>query len=139
MPVRPVTPSGRVAAKGNDEITPSDHSITSSASASSLSGTVSPSRLGGRQVDDEVELRGLHNWQIARLFALQYSTGIAPRQAVCICDATAVGHEPTGKGKLPPFIDCWYGMARRKRNQLLASTIEKRITCDQQRRRPPLD
>src|SRR5262249_6767344 len=94
---------------------------------------------GGLQVDDEVELRGLHNWQIARLFALQYSTGIASRQAVCIRDATAVGHEPTGKGKLPPFIDCWYCMARRKGNQLLASTIEKRITCDQERCRPPLD
>ena len=45
------------------------HSITSSARASSVGGTVEAERLGGRQIDDEIELSRLLDRKVARLHA----------------------------------------------------------------------
>ena len=47
------------------------HSITSSARASSDGGTVEAERLGGLEVDDQLELGRLPHRQIGRLLALE--------------------------------------------------------------------
>src|SRR4051812_11357729 len=73
-------------------------------------------RLGRLEIDDQIEFGGLHNRQIARLFAPQDSTGIATRFAVCFYEISAIGHESPSKDKLSPLVNCWYGMASRERN-----------------------
>ena len=50
---------------------PTYHSITSSASASSLSGTSRPSVFSGLEVDSNVELGRLHDWKIGGLLTLE--------------------------------------------------------------------
>ena len=52
------------------------HSITSSARASSVGGTVEAKRLGGLEVDDELEFGRLHHRQVGRLGALEDAAGI---------------------------------------------------------------
>src|SRR5262245_13123593 len=88
--------------------------------------------LRGPEIDDKVELCGLHHRQFAWLFALQDSTDIDTSLSIGIRDAGAVGHKPAGKGILTKFIDCRYGMIRRERDQLLTSSIEERLTRHQE-------
>ena len=62
------------------------HSITSSARASSVGGTVEAERLGGLEVDDQLELGRLHDRQVGRLLALENAAGIDAGLAICIGD-----------------------------------------------------
>src|SRR5262249_17804927 len=87
-------------------------------------------RLGGLEIDHQLELCRLHYRQFAWLFALQDPTDIYSRLAIGIRDAAAVSHKPAGKGILAPFIDCRYGMICRERDQLLTSDIKECVTCD---------
>ena len=52
------------------------HSITSSARASSVGGTVEAERPGGLEVDDQLEFGRLHNRKVGGLCALEDATGI---------------------------------------------------------------
>ena len=52
------------------------HSITSSAGASSVGGTVEAEHPGGLGVDDQLELGRLHDRQVRGLGALEDATGI---------------------------------------------------------------
>ena len=52
------------------------YSITSSAMASSVGGTVEAERLGGLEIDDELELGRLHHRQVGRLLALENAADI---------------------------------------------------------------
>src|SRR5262249_51329530 len=87
-------------------------------------------RLGGLEIDHQLELGRLHHRQIAWLFALQDPTDIDSSLSIGIRDAAAVGHKPASKGILAPFIDCRYGMIRGERDQLLTSAIKERVTRD---------
>jgi hypothetical protein len=49
------------------------YSITSSAMASSVGGTVKPSAFRGLEIDDELELGRLHHWQTGRLLSFENS------------------------------------------------------------------
>ena len=55
---------------------PERHSITSSASASSVEGDFEAKRPGGLGVDDQLELARLHDRQVCRLSALEYPAGV---------------------------------------------------------------
>jgi hypothetical protein len=55
---------------------PRRYSITSSASASSFSGIVRPSALDGLEVDDQLELGGLHDRHVCWLLALENAAHI---------------------------------------------------------------
>src|SRR5262249_13218589 len=52
-----------------------------------------PERLRGLEVDDQLELRGLLDWEVRRLGALQDSTGKRPKASVSVGEAGPVGHE----------------------------------------------
>ena len=67
-------PSRRTSEQ-RDELAP-PHSITSSARASSASGTVEAERLGGLEIDDQLELGGLLHRQVGRLLALENPAGV---------------------------------------------------------------
>ena len=68
-------PRGRRAAEQRDELAP-PHSITSSARASSVGGTVEAEHPRGLEVDDQLELGRLHDRQVRRLRALEDAAGI---------------------------------------------------------------
>ena len=76
-------PSDRRAAEKRDELAPL-HSITSSARASSVGGTVEAERLGGLEVDHQLVLgRRLHR-QVGRLLALEDAVDVAGRAPVLV-------------------------------------------------------
>ena len=52
------------------------HSITSSARASSVGGTVEAEHPGGLEVDDQLELGRLHDRQVGGLGALENAAGV---------------------------------------------------------------
>ena len=66
MRARRERPGRRRAAEQRDELAP-PHSITSSARASSVGGTVEAKRLGGLEVDDQFELGRLHDREVGRV------------------------------------------------------------------------
>src|SRR6266581_1555792 len=50
---------------------------------------------GGLRVDDQFELAGLHDGQVRRLRALEYSTGIYASLAMSVGHTCAVAHQST--------------------------------------------
>ena len=87
---------GRRAAEQRDELAPPDrraHSITSSARASSVGGTVEPERLGGLEVDDERELGRLLDRQVGGLGALEDLVDIDGGALVHVLVARPIGHQ----------------------------------------------
>src|SRR5260221_8424394 len=73
-------------------------------------------RLGGIQVDHELELGGPQDGQIRRLCAFEDAAGVDADHAIAVREICAVGHQPAGHG---PFADIVYdrkSMTRRQRN-----------------------
>src|SRR5260370_27905255 len=52
-------------------------------------------RLRRSEIDDEIELGRLHDWQVGGLLGLKNAAGIDSRLAIYIRHAGPVGHEPT--------------------------------------------
>ena len=94
----------RRAAEQRDELAPL-HSITSSASGEQLGGTFEAERLGGLEVDHELELGRLHDRQVGRLLALENPAGIDAGLTIGVGDAGSVAHQAAGFGKLAQGID----------------------------------
>src|ERR1700730_13003260 len=68
-------------------------------------------RLGGLEVDDQLECRRLLDRQIGRLLPLEHSSGInagLPNQAG---DARSIADQAAARGQVAPRIDRWNGMA----------------------------
>ena len=57
-------------------------------------------RLGGFQVDDEVELGGPLHWQIARLLASENAADVSARETMRLDEARTVAHQPAALRKL---------------------------------------
>ena len=74
--VRRQRPRRRRAAEQRDKLAP-PHSITSSARASSVGGTVEAERFGGLEIDDQLELGRLLHRQVGGLLALEDAIDIA--------------------------------------------------------------
>ena len=72
------------------------YSITSSAMASNVGGSVRPSNLRRREIDDQLELRRLYHWQIGGLGALENARGINGPLPVGIRNAGSIAHERAG-------------------------------------------
>src|SRR5262245_1243377 len=64
-------------------------------------------RLGGLEIDSQMEFGWLNNRQVAWFFALENPAGINADLAINIGDAYAVGHQAAGCGKLAKCIACW--------------------------------
>ena len=47
-------------------------------------------RLGGLKIDDQLELRWLHDWKIGRLFALEDAAGVDAGLTIGVSQAGAV-------------------------------------------------
>ena len=82
------------------------HSITSSATASSFSGTVEAERLRGLEIDDQLELGRLLDRKVARPCAFEYPVdvmGHAPRH---VEEPHAVGHQAAREREFTCLRDC---------------------------------
>ena len=60
------------------------YSITSSAVTCIIDGTVNAERLGGLEVDDELEFGGVHDRQVGRFLALENPSGVDAGLAIGI-------------------------------------------------------
>ena len=111
----------------------STYSITSSASASSLSAGCKPECLGGRDVDDQFELVYLFDRQISRLGAFENASNVIAAFVIAVAEHRSIAHEFTGFDKLTKFIkrrDC---MSCCERDKVLTPAGEERIGADEQR------
>jgi hypothetical protein len=84
-------PRRRRAAKELDELAPPDHSITSSARASSVGGISIPSALAVLRLE-QVEFGGILDGQFGRLVPLENSTDVDAALAKGFHFARAVAH-----------------------------------------------
>ena len=81
------------------------HSITSSARASSVGGTVEAEHPGGLGVDDQLELGRLHDRQVGGLRALEDAAGIDAGLTPRIRQVRSVAYQPAGFGEThAPYI-----------------------------------
>src|SRR5438477_336733 len=71
-------------------------------------------RLGGLEVDVELDLCGLQDRQIGWFFALENSAGVAAGQAVAIRNVASVTHQATGGDERSILIDRRHRMADRQ-------------------------
>ena len=94
-------PRRRRAAEQRDELAPL-HSITSSARASSDGGMVEAERLGGLEVDDQLELGRLHHRQVGGLFALENPADVDAGLAISSGMIGSVAHQAAGIGEFAP-------------------------------------
>src|SRR5262245_66674656 len=84
-----------------------------------------PERLGGLQVDHELELGGLLDGQIGRLFAFQNSTSIHSRQPIQFREATTVADEAARCGELATLVDRRQRIFQGERSEMSSAGIEK--------------
>src|SRR5262249_6569836 len=61
-------------------------------------------RFCGFEVDHELELCRLHDWQVGRFSALENPTGVDASLAICIGETASVAHQATGCDKLAPRV-----------------------------------
>src|SRR6516162_6150496 len=100
---------------------------------------VETERLGGLEIDHELELGRLHHRQISRLLALEYSPGIDADLAVSIGYAGRVAHQTTGRDKLAQVIDRGNRMPGRQRDNPFPMREHERASTVEQRTSPMLD
>jgi hypothetical protein len=88
-------------------------------------------RLCGLQVDDQLELARLHDWQVGRLVALENPRSVVADLTISVSEVGSVAHQPPGQDIFPQFIHRRDAVMGRERNELLPSAIEKRISANQ--------
>ena len=115
------------------------HSITSSARASSEGRDFEAKRLGGREVDYQVEARRLLHWQVAGFSALENAGGIDASAAIGVGLARAIAHQTADLGVIGGHIARRQGIAVGKRDQKPPPVEEDRPTAHEQRAGAGLD
>src|SRR5262245_24891854 len=79
---------------------------------------VEAERLGGLEIDHQLEFRRLNYWQVSGPFALEDTARIIAHLSVAITNVIAVAHQAASLGKLPPGIDRRHAMAGRQSDNL---------------------
>src|SRR5438270_7576002 len=96
-------------------------------------------RLGGLEVDDQLEGRRVLDRQIGGLGALEDLSRVSADQAKGRSEACSIADQAAGSGEFTPRIDRRNGMARCQRHQLLAPAAQERIRADDERGSMQLD
>ena len=115
------------------------HSITSSARASSVGGMVEAERLGGLEVDDQLDLGGLLDRQVGGLLALENAARIVAGPAVRVGIAAAVAHQAACSDELAILEDRRHRVSERQRAELFALAVEECVGDDHECAGPSLD
>src|SRR5262249_7841455 len=87
--------------------------------------------LGGFEVDDKLELARLHDRKVGRLVALENARSVVADLTISVSEVGSVAHQAPGKDIFPQFIHRRDAVMGRKRDELLPSTVEKRISTNQ--------
>ena len=90
-------------------------------------------RLGGLEVDDQLELGRPQYRKTGRAFAFQDAAGVTAELPISLRQLRAVAHQSAGDRELTPFIDRGDGLACSERDDLITVTIEEGIAGNQQR------
>jgi hypothetical protein len=93
-------------------------------------------RLGGLEVDDQLEFSRALDWQIGRLVAFENPASVDARSTKRIRDVVAVADQAAVVEILAKSIDRRYRMARRQCNDLVASTNKESARTDDKRAGP---
>src|SRR6266699_2082016 len=84
-------------------------------------------RLGGLEVEDQLDFRGLHDREVSRLLAFENAAGVETGQTVRLRNAASVAHQTAGGRELAPKIDCWNAVAEGECAELRGVAAEQRI------------
>jgi hypothetical protein len=90
-------------------------------------------RLGGLQIDDELEGRRLLHRQIGRVGALQNFSGVNTRLAIESVGIRAIAYQAAGYDEAPAEIDSGNGVSRCQRQELVASAGQERSGAYEER------
>ena len=96
-------------------------------------------RLGGLEIDDEFELVYLLNRQLSGFDALKNSTDVNAAFVIAITEHRSIAHQAADFDVLADFVERRNCMTRRKRDKVLAPTVEERVGANQKRIGPLLD
>ena len=107
------------------------HSITSSAVASRVGGTVEAEHPGGLEVDDQLELGRLHDRQVRRLRALKDAAGVDADLTIRIRNVGPVAHQPAGFGNSHATQMSRGSMVRRQMDKLDTLAGEEGVAADE--------
>src|SRR5262249_41722498 len=81
-------------------------------------------RLCSVEVDNQIELGRLYNWQLGRLGTLENSSGIVAREPPLVWDAGTIADQGTSSGQLAVSVNCRDAMLRGQFSKL-ATGLEK--------------
>src|SRR5215813_2278999 len=97
-------------------------------------GNLEAERLGGLEIDDQLEFRGLlHDRQVGGLFTFENAAGVKSDLSVFLYQARSVTDEPARHYELTNRVHGRNRVACRKFNETLDPIVEKKITADEQR------
>src|SRR5262249_43730441 len=91
---------------------------------------VDAERLGGFEVDEELDLGCLLDRQLGGLLALDKPAGMDSCPAVCVPNVRSVAHQTAGRRELAPFVDCRHPVVDGYGGELFAMAGEKRLRAD---------
>src|SRR5262245_6161904 len=84
-----------------------------------------PQRPRGLEIDDQLDLRGLLDGQITRLFSLENSADVSADQTIKVRLIASVAHQTAARGELAILEDRRHRMASAQSSKLFAPANEK--------------
>src|SRR5437764_11667310 len=87
-------------------------------------------RLGGLEIDEQLDLRGLLHRQVRRLLALEYPASLDAALTVPVRNAASIAQQATGGGELTQLVDRWQRVAQRQIGELIDLTVVENIGTD---------
>jgi len=92
-----------------------------------------PKCCSGFEVDEQLYLGGLQNWQIGGLVAVENAASVDTAQPVYVREIHSIAHQATCRSKLAVAMNRRHLVAKPERSELLDSAIEELINADHQR------
>src|SRR5262249_42831376 len=83
-------------------------------------------RLGGLEVDEQLDLSGLLDWQVGRLLALKNPTCVDASETVRVT-TSSIAHQAAGCGEITILINRWHSVKERQRGGLVSPANEECI------------
>ena len=88
-------------------------------------------RCGGLRIDHHLDARRLQHQQFRTFGAAQYFARVGSRLQIGVVNARSVTRQSANFRELAPLVDGWHRVARGKRNEAIAFTVEVRIAANE--------